>query len=43
MKEFLSEHWILLFALFEYVMGFLNGYITGKMIFKAQESEDKEK
>ena len=30
MKEFLSEHWILLFALFVYVMGFLNGYINGK-------------
>ena len=30
MKEFLSEHWILLFALFIYAMGFLNGYFNGK-------------
>ena len=30
MKEFLSEHWIILFALFMYGMGFLNGYLNGK-------------
>ena len=29
MKEFLSEHWILVFALFMYAMGFLNGYLNG--------------
>lgn len=32
MKEFLSEHWILLFALFVYAMGFLNGYLNGKRV-----------
>lgn len=26
MKEFLSEHWILLYSLFIYVMGFWSGY-----------------
>jgi hypothetical protein len=25
MKEFLEEHWLLIFALFMYAMGFLNG------------------
>lgn len=30
MKEFLSEHWILLYALVIYVLGFLNGYFNGK-------------
>ena len=30
MKEFLTEHWLLVFALFMYAMGFLNGYLNGK-------------
>ena len=30
MKEFLTEHWLLIFALFMYAMGFLNGYLNGK-------------
>ena len=30
MKEFLTEHWLLIFALFMYAMGFLNGYWNGK-------------
>ena len=37
MKEFLSEHWILLFALFVYAMGFLNGYINGKRVERDRE------
>lgn len=41
MKEFLSEHWILLFALFTYVMGFLNGYINGKRVERENERENK--
>lgn len=30
MTEFLAEHWLLVFALFMYAMGFLNGYLNGK-------------
>lgn len=30
MKEFLTEHWILIYGLFIYAMGFLNGYFNGK-------------
>lgn len=30
MKEFLTEHWLLVFALFMYAMGFLNGYLNEK-------------
>ena len=37
MKEFLTEHWILVFALFIYVMGFLNGYFNGKRVKRGRE------
>ena len=30
MKEFLTEHWILIYGLFIYAMGFFNGYFNGK-------------
>jgi hypothetical protein len=30
MKEFLTEHWLLVFVLFMYAMGFLNGYLNGR-------------
>ena len=32
MKEFLTEHWLLIFALFMYAMGFLSGYFNGKIV-----------
>lgn len=32
MKEFLAEHWLLVFALFMYSMGFLIGYLNGKRV-----------
>ena len=32
MKELLSEHWLLIFALFMYAMGFLSGYFNGKRV-----------
>ena len=36
MKEFLTEHWLLVFALFMYTMGFLSGYFNGKRDEKAR-------
>lgn len=30
MKEFLTEHWLLIFALFIYISGYINGYLHGK-------------
>lgn len=38
MKEFLTEHWLLIFALFIYAMGFLNGYMERKR----EEKHDSE-
>lgn len=37
MIEFLAEHWLLVFALFMYVMGFLNGYFNGKRVKRGVE------
>jgi hypothetical protein len=30
MKEFLSEHWVLVYGLFMFAMGEVAGYIKGK-------------
>ena len=38
MKEFLSEHWILIYGLFMYAMGILSGYFFNG---KRAERENK--
>jgi hypothetical protein len=30
MKDILAEHWLLVFALFMYFMGFISGYLSRK-------------
>ena len=30
MIEFLNEHWLLVFALSMFAMGYLNGYLNGR-------------
>lgn len=37
MKEFLSEHWILIYGLFMYAMGFFSGYFNGKRVERGRE------
>jgi hypothetical protein len=38
LKEFLAEHWLLVFALFMYAMGFINGYLSRKREEKNEEN-----
>lgn len=39
MKEFLTEHWLLVFGLIMYAMGYLNGYLARKR--EERKREDK--